>query len=290
MKKFLVVVAALACLGTVANAGPNAGGTIFVQDANLAYTTDIANYCGLGTAPATCIGADARIDAMTNVVWKVYAAFPENSTPRLKAITFGVNYDDSNIIVSAYGSCADQLELPGPGWPGPNTGTSAVWMNTQTALITEVYWFGGYNYGAGGLFTLIGNPDQGGSFADDSVPSILDPIAAYGSLGFGTDGAPACPEIPPPPGACCFSDGTCAMLLPADCTAQGGNPVGGNCDPNPCPPPPLGACCIGPDCTITTQVDCQGTWQGPDTTCDPNPCGGTPTETKTWGQIKNSYK
>ncbi len=33
-----------------------------------------------------------------------------------------------------------------------------------------------------------------------------------------------------------------------------------------------GACCIGTDCTITTEADCEGDWQGPGTVCDPNPC------------------
>lgn len=291
MKKFLMVVAALASLGTVALAGPNAGGTIFATDANLVYTTDITNYCGLGTIPATCDGADLQVNpGGQNVVWKVFAAFPQNSSPRLKAVAFGVSYDAGNILVNAFGPCPE-FELAGAGWPAPNTGTSVVWTNVQTGLLTEAYWFAGYNYYGAGTFNLIGNPDQGGNFADDSVPSILDPIAAYGSLGFDMAGTPGCPGTPPPTGACCFPDGTCAVLTAEDCSAQGGAFYGGVCDPNPCPPPPTGACCVGTVCTITFQADCQGTWQGPDTLCDPNPCQEpNPVETTTWGQIKNNYR
>ncbi len=55
-------------------------------------------------------------------------------------------------------------------------------------------------------------------------------------------------------GACCFADGSCLVLAPADCEGQ------------------------------------NGIYQGDDTTCDPNPCPPVPTETTTWGAIKNSFK
>jgi hypothetical protein len=57
-----------------------------------------------------------------------------------------------------------------------------------------------------------------------------------------------------------------------------------------CPAPPTGACCINGDCTITTEADCAGDWQGPDTVCDPNPCPPTATEQSTWGRLKSSYR
>ncbi len=34
----------------------------------------------------------------------------------------------------------------------------------------------------------------------------------------------------------------------------------------------VGACCIGDECTITSELECGGVWQGLGTTCDPNPC------------------
>jgi hypothetical protein len=57
-----------------------------------------------------------------------------------------------------------------------------------------------------------------------------------------------------------------------------------------CPGLPTGACCIGNDCTITTESDCTGSWQGADTTCQPNPCEPNPTHESTWGQIKAQYR
>ena len=77
------------------------------------------------------------------------------------------------------------------------------------------------------------------------------------------------------PEACCFEDGTCAVLTPIDCAARGGSPQGPNttCDPNPCLP--QGACCYGPtgtDCIVTDQTTCgqvlHGTWHGVGTNCD----------------------
>lgn len=42
-------------------------------------------------------------------------------------------------------------------------------------------------------------------------------------------------------------------------------------------PPPIGACCaVSGDCTITTQTDCPGNWQGENTVCVPNPCPPPP--------------
>lgn len=43
----------------------------------------------------------------------------------------------------------------------------------------------------------------------------------------------------------------------------------------PLGPCPQGACCNGTDCTITSEADCGGVYQGDDTTCDPNPCVST---------------
>lgn len=62
-----------------------------------------------------------------------------------------------------------------------------------------------------------------------------------------------CPT-PPEPEACCFNDGSCQMLLAADCVAQGGEPMGEgtNCD------------------TVVCEV-----------------VASTPT---TWGQIKSNYR
>jgi len=105
-----------------------------------------------------------------------------------------------------------------------------------------------------------------------------------------------CPE--PPPGACCFADGSCQVLSPSECLEAGGafEGPGVACDPNPCDqPPPEGACCF-PDgtCQYLTQENCEGgggAWVGEGAPCDPNPCPPpVPVEKTSWGRVKSQYR
>lgn len=78
--------------------------------------------------------------------------------------------------------------------------------------------------------------------------------------------------VTPGTGACCAEDLTCSITTEADCV---GTYQGDDtvCDPNPCII--TGACCVDGVCTIETESDCtdmSGTYQGDDTECDPNPC------------------
>ncbi len=79
--------------------------------------------------------------------------------------------------------------------------------------------------------------------------------------------------------ACCFDDGSCQILHPADCASQGGTSqgVGTDCDPNPCPQP--GACCLDdfPDntCAEMFEDECAaagGSWRGVGTDCETAGC------------------
>ncbi len=74
-------------------------------------------------------------------------------------------------------------------------------------------------------------------------------------------------------GACCLPDGSCALLLPNDCAAQGGQfeGEGVDCASVTCPQP-VGACCLplSGGCHDLTDADCGlvgGLWQGPGTDC-----------------------
>jgi len=288
MKKFLMAVAALVCMGGVAFAGPNAGGTIIAHDANLQYTTDILDYCGLGTPLSVCEGADVNLASSggTQWVWKVYAAFIPGSSPRLKGMTFGITYPGAIALVQGgLGPCIGDpnngaAEFPGAGWPGTGTGTSLVFQFTQTSELVECYWFAGYDYyGAPALFELGPHPDPvlGGNFADDSVPAIQDPITCFGTLGFNMDGLACCPDTDPE-GACCVNE-VCSITTELNCPGdwQG---AGTDCDPDPCiPPPDRGACCFGVECVVLEEIPCTdqgGEWQGPNTVCEPNPCEQPP--------------
>jgi hypothetical protein len=180
------------------------------------------------------------------------------------------------------------------------------------------------------------------NFGDDMIPANTDPIADYGSLGFGCAGYTPCPagpgaccktdlylecvvimqsecellgapwvfrgagtvcdvqtcSPPPPEGACCWFDGHCTFTTELLCAGDGTPHWTAllACSPNPCDQPPTGACCnIGTGaCLITTQAGCPTlgyTWHPEWTSCVPNECPPpVPTETKSWGQIKSTYR
>ncbi len=191
---FALVLAGVTLAGRAA-AGPNAGGVLFLA----ADTTAVvdSSYCGATPLPACSLSVvSLPMWNPTTTVFRVWAAFPPDSSPRLKGLTFGLRYDPAKVVLLNYGTCGD-FELPGPGWPGTGTGTSMLWDAAQTSNPVEAYWFQGYAYsyvdGDTTSLALTPHPDQGGYFVDDAKPGALDPIAAYGAIGFGTVGKLPCP-------------------------------------------------------------------------------------------------
>jgi hypothetical protein len=189
-------------------AGPNEGGTLILHaNPSLVFTSAIQNYCGM-SALDSCSAAVTNVawDPGKKIVFHAIAAFPPGSQPRLKAISFGIDFDSTKFVLAARGTCGD-FEIPGNGWPGSGTGTSQSWTaGTQTGLLTEAYWFVGYAYSEqetedSTSVALIPHPVQRGVFVDDAFPAEVDTIAGFGRLGFGGTGAAPCPrvsEIPEP--------------------------------------------------------------------------------------------
>ena len=290
MKKVLLAAAALACFGGTALAGPNANGSLILALANgVVYTTDNSGYCG-ATGLQSCADAIARTDGTETVVIGVLGAFPSVANPRVLGVTFGWTYD-GDVTIAETAACGD-FELATAGWPSSGEGTAVTWGTAQTGTLLDVYWVAAYNYyGTATSINLGGHPTQGSDFADDSIPSILDPVAAHGSFGFNADGNVPCPPDVAP-GACCFADGSCIVVLREQCQGEflGDGTV---CDPNPCDQPALGACCVGEVCSIRTADECTaagGQYQGDDSGCDPDPCGPIPTFQSSWGAVKNIYR
>jgi len=200
---------------------------------------------------------------------------------------FGLgSYNVAAYGIAEAGVCAPAgfLEIPTPGWPGPNEGTAFVTTGTPwNGNFVPVYYFAGYTYPGGGLTTDIPiDVDPPTGFC--GMSNTQNPPISYmvhpdyrGVMGAGT--APVIPEWPPVPieGACCMPEplGACQVMFEADCAAAGGawQGPGTVCDPNPCEQP--GACCIGGICDVMMQANCelvQGQFQGQGTTCEPNPC------------------
>jgi hypothetical protein len=302
MKKLLTAVAILACMGTLAVAGPNEGGTIFVHySADAVYPGPDPVFVPGGLNSLADVNTQAPGDASGDapILWFAYAAFNGCAQPRVAVVSFGCefNADLTGLMWWATEPGASELRYEpqsGEGifWPYPGTGTLLGFASAHTALIDEIYCFAGYGP-EGETFGLGPNPDpvQGGVFADDGSPSVLDPIAGFGTMGFGVPGIPALP-VEQGPGACCFCDGHCEFVCQSVCdgTFLG---EGITCYPNPCPGCVMGACCfMDLHCEVLTQEACvtaNGTYMGDFVPCTPGVCD-TPVERSTWGQIKNIYR
>ena len=308
MKKFLMALVVLAIATGPAWAGPNANGVLMVHNTGVQWSTDpfptvlptcaeIVNTVAMGNE------GGATPSQSVPVVWKVYAVFPLANSPRLVALGWGLTLsavDGGGVVITHNDPAPGVFKIVSAGWPPATTGVAEVGMSfpdsARTTPVTELWWFDGYAYaGALGepqMFSVVphSNP-MNQIFSDDQIPSNADPIAGYGTLGFGQPGYTFCPtgEII---GACCFDDGTCQMLSAVACQDLHGSFNGGTCSPTLCPVIKYGACCVGTVCNIVTHDVCTnlgGTYYGDDSLCEPYPCA-TPTETKTWGQIKNSYR
>ena len=253
----------------------NEGGVLVVHDTGLTYTTDSNDYPS--DPPPSCDDIDNAAPVGVPSVWKVYAAFPDENFPRLKALTFGETFDPGTVFILGAGlPNAMDFEIAQNGWPNtPGGGVGISFYQTLTGRISEVYWFGGYGY-QGSVWSTAPHPVQATEFADDYTPPHVVPIEGLGSIGFGIAGETPCGSQTPS-GACCFASGACMLLPSSNCTALGGVFVDGSCTPNPCPQPAEGACCE-PDgqCVFTTQANCStGDWRE-GVPCEPNPCPQPP--------------
>jgi hypothetical protein len=183
----------------IAVAGPNAEGVLLVHaNPSLVYTLDTQDYCGeSGLTACSLAVTTVSWDPDTTRVFYILAAFPETSQPRLKAISFGVDWDPDKLVVLDHGTCAD-FEIPDSSWPDPGTGVGQSWSQVQTGLLTEAYWFAAYTYSTNNdpdttSFAVIPHPLQGATMVDDATPPNEDTVAAFGRLGFGTAGSAPCP-------------------------------------------------------------------------------------------------
>lgn len=272
-------------------AGPNAGGVLIVHECQLVRT--YAYDCALDA----CVNADVQADLDFPIMWKVWAAFPDGSSPRLKAFVMGAQFPAEVIVES--GGLIDPVgdfEIGQDGWPTVSGGgVGVVFGQVKTATLNDCYWLAGYAYSQG-VWSLTPHPQGPTLFVDDSIPPVEDPVAAFGSLGFGVPGSLPCPAPIPQVGACCLEPGNCLIVLQAECVELCGLWFGEDvsCDPNPCPPLAGSACCL-PDgtCELHWPNVCEclgGVTLLEIFTCDPNPCDGTPIEETSWGRIKAIHR
>lgn len=315
VKRLVLALMVLAVAAPAVLAGPNAGGVLVVHGTTLQYTTDVASYTGMsgvacgqdgpwmpwvtecppydpigGATPCNPNAANPTLATPPvgeSYVWYVMAAFSDVSCPRLKGVSFRIDYDPLKVGITSSGYdpeafvLAIDSDLDISVFPAPGSGVGIVFPDVaRTSRLQEVYWFAGYAYEGvtDATWGLRAKSNTDNFFVDDSHPAKTDRIAGFGRLGLGgTVGANPAPLLYPV-GACCRSDGTCVVATEEDCAALGGlwSGVVDTCVPNPCPV--AGACCnlwYG-TCRVLTEGACA---QEPylhtffsGASCDPNPC------------------
>jgi hypothetical protein len=188
--------------GGSALAGPNAGGVLVVHDAGLNPTCDPII---LNPVPQ-CSTVDNTLDPLLFwcPTWKVYAAFPTNSRPRLKALRWGIDWTQSALIQAHAAPSPDPQAVvvqATPGWPGRGTGVDMTFDTVRTAEVVELYCFVGYAYYheqlQGTIWSTTPHPTGPTVFRDDSDPLVEDPIADFGTIGFGVAGYTPCAQPVP---------------------------------------------------------------------------------------------
>ncbi len=186
----------------VSFAGPNENGVLILHRE---FYLNLPGECSFGGADLcecsdleSCDDADTEADSSDLYAMWTYMAFPQASTPRVKEVRFGVDYDNTSIFLSDFGGCAD-VETPDGSWPAPGTGTVLAFDQPREGTLELAYFFVGYEYyGESRLFEVTPHPSLGGVFLDDAVPPAEDEIVDYGAIGFNMAGRLPCPQDPTP--------------------------------------------------------------------------------------------
>lgn len=294
MKKLLCLLAVLSLTVSVASAGPNAGGVLWVHDTGLTWTSTTP-LPPVTTPPADCAAVDNQqelSDGSITYIWKVYAAFPAGSSPRLKTCGWATQFPEVATSADSYVSITDggapdadgagtDFFIGDLGFPTASGGQIGQSFPTGPRLTTvvELFYFYGFGVNATGslpTFSVVENSAPGNRvFGDDATPTNEDPIMGYGSLGFGQPGTTPCPTDDPD-AACCAPSGACELTKEDACSPPS---VWKRdfyaCEPNQCPLP-TGACCYTDGrCQVTKEQPCGqggGVYQGHFVPCEANTC------------------
>lgn len=174
----------------------NSGGVLtFHVESSALYSTD-QDYRAVAL-PTLCSELRSSLaDPGESAVAYVVAAFPDGVRRDLTSVSFSLEYDDPDVVLLDWGSFGE-FEIAESGWPASGSGTAVTWEQSQRTQIVPVYWIAVGLYYSATATIAVG----AATFSDSSIPSVLDPAAALGVLGFGEASCDlACPAPAPDAG------------------------------------------------------------------------------------------
>lgn len=187
----LLIMVSLCGQGTLwAAAGPNQEGVLILYTDSQARSFDCDS---LALSPCNSLVLESSADSA--VVFLV-AVFPDSVNPRVAGVEFGLAYNLAALSVEEIDRCGD-FSITTADWPGPGSGIATVWTSTRTSRVIPIGAFLLRRNGtANAALHIVPHPVQGLYFADDSIPSKLDPIVCTGSFGLGEPGYGCCNRTP----------------------------------------------------------------------------------------------
>jgi hypothetical protein len=167
-------------------------------------------------------------------------------------------------------SCPDEPAPLGTAIETTADPTGIGGVGLRQGSTTPTQWIDGLRVGTSWVEVVCGAPVAGACcFADGTCSVLLQADCLAAGGAYRGDGTSCSPNPCPQLGTCCAGDGACTFVLQANCV--GAWTVGGACDPNPCTQP-VGSCCAADGtCTVTTQANCTATWTEGGV-CEPNTC------------------
>ena len=225
MRRLLLTLGVFCCMASAAMAGPNAGGVLWVHDIGPIYSDSDPVLPPVSPPPADCASVDNQMPVVVSPLpggesgrfWKVYAAFPTGSTPRLKSVSWKTQFDENvsapySYVTVTFGGVPDadgagtDFWIGAAGFPTASGGEVGQSFPTgpRTTTVVELFWFFGWGYSAGASYgfpawcTVPYSDPTHRFFVDDATPPNADPIMGYGCLGFGVPGYTPCPNAPVP--------------------------------------------------------------------------------------------
>lgn len=218
-----------------ATAGPNAGGVLLIHT-NSDPAPPHGGYYDGGLAACSAALTQAPGSSEEYTLCFVYAAFPSHAAPGLRAVSFSFSYDPLSVEIWTYFP-PGSIVFTDVGFPAPGTSVIVYLPETMSDTLTEVCCLEAWGLAGSSIcVTPSQYPDWLGSFGNEDC-ELLDPITAYGSLGFGLNGTFTCPTDAAT--ACCLCDPShswCEIIPRTDCDIRGGEYAGEvGCVPHPCP-------------------------------------------------------